>query len=222
MFSKLIIWLTLYEILITSVKPSKEAKCVLEPSENSTITGEVLFYQDSPTAPVTVKALVYGAKSVHGFHIHELAPINGDCMSTKGHYNPLNMTHGGPADEIRHNGDLGNLRVEGQKSVIEVKFTDRVISLYGNFTILGRGCVFHAFEDDLGRDGKDSKITGNAGPRLACGSVQLTESSSMVIFCFVFLFIAVFGLFFYIYYKSSDFKEMRNGNLTSQEEIKNT
>jgi hypothetical protein len=143
-------------------------------------------------------------------------------MSTGAHYNPLNMTHGGPDNEIRHNGDLGNLRTDKETPIIETKFVDRMITLYGNFSIVGRGCVFHEKEDDLGRGPGQSKINGNAGARIACGVVEVTESSAIVIFCFVFLFVAVFGLFFYIYYKSNDFKESRENNMAAGDDLKQT
>ena len=200
MFMKIIFSLLCFYNLIT-IYHFKEARCVLFSFKDSNISGEIIFTQDSPREDVLISAKVYGAKSVHGFHIHEKAPLNGDCMSAAAHYNPLNMTHGGPADEIRHIGDLGNLRKENDKSVIIVKFNDKVITLFGNYSIVGRGCVVHAFEDDLGKDGKDSKNTGNAGPRLACGAVELSSSSSLIIFLFIFLFLAVFAGSFFIYYK---------------------
>lgn len=49
---------------------------------------------------------------------------------------------------------------------------DKQISLSGDRCILGRAVVVHEGEDDLGRGGhKDSKTTGNAGGRVACGII---------------------------------------------------
>ena len=221
MNNRLLLFVYVNVILITFINLSKEAKCILSSYKDSNITGEVIFSQDSSTFPTTVTAKVFGAKSVHGFHIHEFPPINGDCMTSGNHYNPLNMTHGGPEDDIRHNGDLGNLKQENGQRIIDAKFTDRIITLYGKYSIVGRACVIHALEDDLGKDGKDSKINGNAGPRLACGVVEVNNSTAIVIFCFVFLFLAIFGLFFYIYYKSQDFHSTRqNNNNSVPEEVK--
>ncbi|XP_058950309.2 uncharacterized protein [Pocillopora verrucosa] len=38
----------------------------------------------------------------HGFHIHEFGDtFSQGCQSTGSHYNPFNMTHGGPLDKKR-------------------------------------------------------------------------------------------------------------------------
>jgi superoxide dismutase, Cu-Zn family len=50
------------------------------------------------------------------------------------------------------------------------------ISLFGDDSIVGRSCVIHKNEDDLGKGGHaDSLTTGNSGPRVACGVIGLTN-----------------------------------------------
>jgi Cu-Zn family superoxide dismutase len=52
---------------------------------------------------------------------------------------------------------------------------DSVVQLQGEFSVIGRSMVVHAAEDDLGRGGNaESKKTGNAGTRLACGVIALS------------------------------------------------
>ena len=42
--------------------------------------------------------------------------------------------------------------------------------------IVGRAMVIHALEDDLGLGGdEESKKTGNAGARVGCGLIVLSE-----------------------------------------------
>lgn len=58
-----------------------------------------------------------------------------------------------------------------------MKLEDVVISILPGetqFSIIGRAVVLHADADDLGRGGfADSKTTGHAGPRIACGVIGL-------------------------------------------------
>ena len=96
------------------------------------------------------------------------------CKTAGPHYNPFNKTHGGPLDEERHVGDLGNLDAK-EDGVAHYEWDDHLIHLHGEFSVIGRSCVCHADEDDLGRGGHElSKTTGNAGARLACGVIGLS------------------------------------------------
>ena len=50
------------------------------------------------------------------------------------------------------------------------------VHLSGKYSVIGRTCVLHADEDDLGRGGhKLSPTTGNAGMRVACGIIGLAD-----------------------------------------------
>jgi Cu-Zn family superoxide dismutase len=81
--------------------------------------------------------------------------------------------HGSPQDRIRHVGDLGNI-IAGEDGVAEIRLCDRLISLSGMNSIIGRSVVVHANPDDLGRGGApDSNTTGNAGARVACGIIGI-------------------------------------------------
>lgn len=82
------------------------------------------------------------------------------------------LSHGGPNDRIRHVGDLGN--IESRNNVAYINIEDHIISLSGDHNIIGRAVVVHAMIDDLGKtDHRDSKTTGNAGARLACGVIGI-------------------------------------------------
>ena len=52
-----------------------------------------------------------------------LGNLTEGCKTAGPHYNPFNITHGGPGKEIRHVGDLGNL-VAGEDGLAEYFFED--------------------------------------------------------------------------------------------------
>ncbi|KAF6757401.1 superoxide dismutase, partial [Ephemerocybe angulata] len=111
--------------------------------------------------------------ALRGFHIHQSGDLTNGCASTGGHYNPYSVNHGAPEDRERHVGDLGNIKTD-EKGEANFSFEDRLLSLNGPLSILGRGVVLHTGNDDLGRGGnEDSLKTGNAGGRAACGVIGL-------------------------------------------------
>jgi Cu-Zn family superoxide dismutase len=74
-------------------------------------------------------------------------------------------------------GDLGNINqtnANGEEVVFVLE--DSQVSLFGDYSVIGRSFVCHADPDDLGRGGfPDSKTTGHAGARLACGVIALSS-----------------------------------------------
>ena len=146
------------------------------------VEGTVTFTQDGD-GPTKVVASFSGlAEGKHGFHIHEFGDTTNGCMSTGPHFNPHGKDHGAPTDENRHAGDLGNVVATADGCTFEIE--DVQIPLSGVNSIIGRACVIHELEDDLGKgdsseigtQGKTSKTTGNAGARLACGVIALTPA----------------------------------------------
>jgi Cu-Zn family superoxide dismutase len=76
---------------------------------------------------------------------------------------------------VRHVGDYGNVLSDANGNIIAT-FNDTLSSLFGPFGIIGRTVVLHALVDDLGRgNNTDSKITGNAGARIACGVIGIYD-----------------------------------------------
>ena len=54
-----------------------------------------------------------------------------------------------------------------------------MVKLVGEYSVIGRSCLLHAGEDDLGTGGfSDSKTTGHAGARIACGIIGLANPQS--------------------------------------------
>jgi superoxide dismutase, Cu-Zn family len=145
------------------------AVCVLHPTEGSNVSGIVTF--TTTGSGVRIEARVEGlAPGKHGFHIHEFGDCSAaDATSAGGHYNPHNRQHGGPEDEERHVGDLGNIEA-GEDGTAHFEWEDELITLNGEYSVIGLSVVVHEDEDDL-----TSQPTGDAGGRLACGVIGIAE-----------------------------------------------
>jgi len=113
----------------------------------------------------------------HGFHVHEYGDLSNGCISSGGHYNPFHNNHGGPTDNIRHMGDLGNITVDKDGNVNQTIIDDE-ITLIGKYSVVGRSIVVHADIDDLGKGNSPlSLTTGNSGDRIACGVIGIASSN---------------------------------------------
>jgi len=181
-------WVGLLALCATS-SASREATAVLYSSSTETsgtftvtVMGYVEFNQESADDYLIIKIVLLENNSSltdgeHGIHIHNYGNTWGGCTSAVGHYNPLEVDHGGPDDDIRHVGDLGNIEIVDNAYTGTI--SDTVASLYGQYSILGRGVVLHSGEDDLGKGTGDlaesSKATGNAGSRVACGVIGVNS-----------------------------------------------
>ncbi|QKX64455.1 uncharacterized protein TRUGW13939_11629, partial [Talaromyces rugulosus] len=145
---------------------------------NSTVTGTITFDQASETAPTIISWHIRGnsPNSQRAFHIHEFGDNTNGCTSAGPHFNPFSRSHGAPTDEDRHVGDLGNFQTDSMGDSTG-SLEDRLVKLVGPESVIGRMTVVHAGTDDLGRGGnEESKKTGNAGGRLACGIIGLAPS----------------------------------------------
>lgn len=70
------------------------------PVENK-VTGIVSFEDNSMECKISyhITGLTPGK---HGFHIHEKADFSNGCVSAGPHFNPHNVTHGGPGKFKEH------------------------------------------------------------------------------------------------------------------------
>ena len=155
--------------------PTFYAICVVNPDGGSAVNGVVRLMQKSGHK-VQIQATFKGlAPGMHGFHIHEFGNLTNGCVTAGPHYNPAGLTHGGPTDEVRHVGDLGNIEADADGNALYT-LEDHLIQIYGDVNnVIGRAFVVHLKEDDLGRgNDEESKKTGNAGARQACGVIGLS------------------------------------------------
>lgn len=144
----------------------------------SAVSGVLNLTESASLGGVRIVGRITGlTPGAHGFHVHQFGDVftNG-CDSTGGHFNPRRALHGSPQDEAnqRHAGDLGNI-VASNEGIADINIVDRIVSLSGPESIVGRAFVVHAAEDDLGKfkDNDGSTKTGNAGARLACGIIAI-------------------------------------------------
>ncbi|KAL9012888.1 MAG: hypothetical protein Q9173_002378 [Seirophora scorigena] len=142
---------------------------------DSNVKGTVTFEQDSDSSPTTISYDIQGndPSAKRGMHIHQFGDNTNGCTSAGPHFNPHSKEHGAPSDDVRHVGDLGNFETDGQGNS-KGSVSDKLIKLIGPESVLGRTIVVHAGTDDLGKGGHEqSKTTGNAGGRPACGVIGI-------------------------------------------------
>jgi Cu-Zn family superoxide dismutase len=176
---------------------TKYARCKLTQNLNSGVTGEAIFTQvgnEKIKIDANIHNLIY---SKHGFHIHEKYVNGSDCNSTGPHFNPDSNLHSSHESFTRHAGDLGNL-IKQDNGNAEFSMIDNYLSLdsTSKYYIIGRSCVVHEAEDDLGLgNNEDSLKTGNAGKRIACGTI-IESSTNMKTIRIAFTYIILSFLVF--------------------------
>ncbi|WP_205461723.1 superoxide dismutase family protein [Mangrovibacterium lignilyticum] len=147
----------------------EKAICVLQPTQGNSVSGTITFTKTD--AGVVVKGEVSGlTPGKHGFHIHQFGDVTApDGTSAGGHFNPEGHEHGAPDAAMSHVGDLGNLEANADGvATYEVTYPNMTFS--GIESILGRGIIVHADEDDL-----VSQPTGAAGKRVAIGVIGVAK-----------------------------------------------
>jgi Cu-Zn family superoxide dismutase len=150
------------------------AVAMVHPLGDHKVNGKVTFTETSDGVEI-VAELTGLQPGEHGFHVHEF----GDCSMADGkcaggHFNPTGQPHAGPDDPKRHVGDLGNIKADGQGNA-SYKRTDKVISLNGKNSIIGRSVIVHAKPDDY----KTQQPPGNAGDRIGCGTIGIGDPKMM-------------------------------------------
>jgi len=163
------------EIILGKPQTNTHAVAVIVPDPKQKVEGVVRFTQDGKTLHVDydIENLDDGE---HGFHVHEYGDLTDGCKSACAHFNPHSEEHGGLDSQTRHLGDLGN--IISKDGVSKGRISTDSISLNMGLPncIVGRMIIVHKDRDDLGKGGDaESLLTGNAGKRLGCGVIGLSE-----------------------------------------------
>ncbi len=104
----------------------------------------------------------------HGVHFHETGICEAPFASAGGHWNPAGKQHGTLNPNGPHAGDLGNIEVATDGTVV-LQLTSVSNVLRGDGGLIdadGAALIVHATADDNMTD-----PAGNAGPRIACGRI---------------------------------------------------
>ncbi|MDE0400554.1 MAG: superoxide dismutase family protein [Candidatus Poribacteria bacterium] len=151
--------------------PAEQAHAVIGSLNDSGVTGMAVFTQNGDQ--ITLTAEIQGASpGLHAIHIH----ANGDCSapdgtSAGGHWNPTDVAHGKWGEGEFHLGDIGNITV-GEDGTGRITLTTDLweIGTGSDVDVVGKGIIVHADADDF-----VSQPSGNAGARIGCGVIVLTE-----------------------------------------------
>ena len=158
----------------------KEMRAIATIGGPDGINGVVYLSQNMPPAgAVTLNGIINGLKpGKHGIHVNQLGDLRDNCQATGQHYNPYNFSHGPPSVRHRHLGDLGNIEADAD-GVANFTITDKMMTLSGSRSIVGRPIVIDGGEDTFSRikSGKenndamdDSKDKSKDSP-VACGII---------------------------------------------------
>ena len=132
------------------------------------ISGDLEFIQETYTSNTTISGVISGLypDRSHGVQIHE-----GSLADSGPIYNPFGKQHGGPRQEERKVGDLGNVKADSQ-GVGNFAIDDPYVKLSGPFSVIGKIISVHENLDDLGLGRTDnSKTTGGVGAPIASGEI---------------------------------------------------
>ena len=106
----------------------------------------------------------------HAAHIHQNAKCEGPAFTTAGgHFNPEMKHHGLDNPEGPHAGDMNNFTVGPKGKAKQLLVNTRVNLGDGDHSVFANGgtaIVVHAKADDMKSD-----PAGNAGDRIACGTI---------------------------------------------------
>lgn len=106
----------------------------------------------------------------HALHIHTAAKCEGPAFTSAGpHFNPEHKQHGLENPQGPHAGDMPNFTVKADGTAKTTILDPRVTLGDGENSVFANGgtaLMIHAKADDLKSD-----PAGNAGDRIACGTI---------------------------------------------------
>ena len=153
--------------------------------DNKNAKGTVKFHECVNSNGLVVVFDLYGLipNKVSGIHIHEYGDPTFGCSSLGDHFDISGNPHGSIYVDVNrsHTGDLINNIKSDSYGVFKFRYFDPRLRISGDTSqsILGRSVVIHDNEDDLGLgNNEESKVTGNAGKRIAYALIGLAKKGA--------------------------------------------
>lgn len=157
---------------VPTTSTARQAIANLAPASASLVSGKITAVPMAGGVHLTGTVGGLPPNSSHGFHVHEKGDCSAaDASSAGPHFNPFAAAHGKAESGAHHAGDMDNV-VANAEGVVNVNVHLSGVTLGGGAVndIGGRALVVHAAADDY-----SSQPAGNAGARVACGVIRITQ-----------------------------------------------
>ncbi|GAA0440073.1 hypothetical protein GCM10008983_16290 [Lentibacillus halophilus] len=149
---------------------SQEVQVDLQNGDKESV-GTATLEEESDGVEVTIEGKNL-PKGTHAFHVHEKGVCEApDFKSAGGHFNPEDTDHGFDTSNGPHVGDMPNIAV-GEDGTVEQSFLLKNATLNKNddHSLMGKNGTSLVIHE--GADDGESQPSGDAGSRLACGSIS--------------------------------------------------
>jgi superoxide dismutase, Cu-Zn family len=155
-----------------AVSTAKAATVNLASASASLVSGKLSVVPMGDGVHLTGEIGGFAPHSTHAIHIHEKGDCSAaDASSAGGHFNPSASPHGKVDSGAHHGGDMNNIVADGE-GVARVDVHASGVTLGGGAAndVAGKAVIVHASADDY-----KTQPTGNAGGRMACGVITVTQ-----------------------------------------------
>ena len=155
-----------------AVSTAKAAVVNLASASGSLVSGRLSVVPMKDGVHLTGEVGGLSPGSTHAIHIHEKGDCSAaDASSAGGHFNPAGAPHGKVGSGAHHGGDMDNI-VANAEGVAKVDVHASGVTLGGRAVndVAGKAVIVHAAADDY-----RTQPTGNAGGRVACGVITVTQ-----------------------------------------------